>query len=134
MNTRNLAKYAPFVLRLGLGIVFAVHGYQKMFIQGFDGVAEFFASVGIPAAMFFAYIVTILELIGGIMLIVGLLTKWVSTLFALDMIVALLVVHAQNGFYVSGGGYEFVLILLAGSISLILSGPGLYSIDKKTRR
>lgn len=133
MNTKKLSKYAPFVLRLGLGIVFAVHGYQKMFVQGFDGVAEFFASVGIPAAMFFAYVVTILELVGGIMLIVGLLTRWTSTLLAIDMIVALLVVHAQNGFYVSGGGYEFVLILFAGSVSLLLSGAGIYSIDNKTR-
>lgn len=131
MNTKNLSKYSPFILRLGLGIVFAVHGYQKMFIQGFDGVAEFFTSIGIPAAMFFAYVITILELVGGIMLIIGLLTKWVSGLLAIDMLVALLVVHAQNGFYISGGGYEFVLVLFVGAISLLLTGPGIYSVDKK---
>lgn len=131
MNTKKLNKYAPLILRLGVGIVFAVHGYQKMFIQGFDGVAGFFSSVGIPAAMFFAYLVTILELAGGIMLIAGLLTRWISGLLAINMIVAMFVVHIQNGFYVSGGGYEFVLILLVSSLSLMLSGAGTYSLDRK---
>lgn len=130
-SINKCSRYAPFVLRIGVGLIFLIHGYQKMFIQGFDGVAGFFGGIGIPLALFFAYVVTILELAGGLMLILGLLTRWISGLLAINMVIAFLVVHVQNGFYVSGGGYEFVLVLFVASVSLLLSGAGVLSLDRK---
>jgi len=122
-------QYAPIFTRIALGIVFFVHGYQKLFIQGIDGVAGFFGSVGIPAAFIFAYVVTLLEFFGGIALIFGLFTRFVAALFVIDMIAALFAVHLQNGFSVSNGGYEFVFVLAAASFSLVFSGAGAYALD-----
>lgn len=121
---KDWSMFAPTVLRVALGVVFAVHGYQKLFVQGFDGVAGFFAGLGIPAAMFFAYIVTLLEFVGGILLILGVLVRGVAVLLVVDMLVATLLVHLPNGFSVSDGGYEFTFVLLFGALSLLLSGAG----------
>ncbi len=119
-----------FVLRVVTGIIFAVHGYQKL-SGGIEMVGGFFASLGIPAALFFAYVVTFVELLGGIALIIGLFTRWASILLAINMIAALFLVHIGNGFYVSKGGYEFVLILLAATVALFLEGSGCCAVSGK---
>jgi len=123
----KLQKFAPTVLRLALGIVFVVHGYQKIHGQGFDGVGEFFAGLGIPAAMVSAYIVTLVEFLGGISLIVGFLVRWWSALLAVVMAVATFVVHLPNGF-TGEGGYEWTFVLFFALVSLMLSGPGAWSL------
>ncbi len=133
MNLKNLSKYndwAPLLLRLALGAVFIVHGAQKLF-GGITGTTEFFAGIGIPLAGFFAVIVALVEFLGGIALVLGVLTRYASLLLAIDMLVALLVVHLKNGFFVSNGGFEFVLVLLAGSLALLLRGPGKIAVQKE---
>lgn len=126
-------KYGPFVLRVVVGIVFAVHGYQKI-TMGAAVIAGFFGSVGIPAPLFFAYVVTYVEFLGGITLILGLLTFWASLLLSINMLVALFLVHLPNGFYVNEGGYEFALILLASTVALALMGPGARSLDERVNK
>lgn len=126
-------EYGLFILRLVVGIVFIAHGWQKL-SGGIEGVGGFFGMVGIPAAGFFSYVVTFVEFLGGIALILGVFTSIVSGLLAIDMIVALLVVHLPNGFSVENGGYEFVLTLLATAIALSLTGPGTLSIDSRCTR
>lgn len=120
--------WAPFFLRIAAGLVFAAHGYQK-WTAGMAGVGGFFASLGIPLVGFFAPFVTFLELIGGIALILGLLTHWFGKLFAVEMLVAFLLVHIKNGIFVQNGGYELVLMLFAASISLVITGSGRWSLD-----
>ncbi len=124
-----MKEYSSLPLRLGLGIIFLVHGYMKLF-GGIPGTTEFFTSIGIPLAGFFAYVVSILEFFGGIALILGMFVQWTSILLIINMMVALLVVHLPKGFSVSKGGYEFVLALLAGLFSLAFIGPGKWSLDK----
>lgn len=124
-------EYAPFVLRVIVGAVFAVHGYQKLTAVGIPQFGGFLGSIGVPLPIFFAYVVTYVELLGGIALILGLFAHWAAKLLAIDMLVALLLVHIQNGFYLSNGGYEYVLLLLAATVSLVLSGPGALSLDKR---
>ena len=117
------------LVRVVVGITFFAHGWQKMFMNGIPGVTGFFGSLGIPAAGFFAVVVTLLELVGGFALIFGIGTRIISALLAVNMLVALFTVHISNGFFVNNGGYELVLLLLVGSVSLALSGAGAWSLD-----
>jgi putative oxidoreductase len=123
----KLQKFAPTVLRFALGVVFVVHGYQKLFMQGFGGVGDFFAGLGIPLAMFSAYVVTLVEFFGGMFLILGILVRWSSALLAIVMAVATFVVHLPNGF-TGESGYEWTFVLFFALVSLMLSGPGAWSL------
>lgn len=125
-------EYGLLVLRVVTGIAFALHGWQKL-SGGIEGVGGFFGSLGIPAALFFAYVVTFVEFIGGIALILGFLTRIASGLLGIVMIVALFLVHLPNGFFVGGGGYEYVLVLLSAVIALSLAGPGAFALEKKCK-
>src|SRR5215211_8619069 len=109
------------VLRIVVGMVFLVHGLQKLLVMGFGGVAGFFGSLGVPAPGLFAVIVTLVEVLGGLALILGLLTRLAAILLAVDMLVAILAVHLPNGFFVNNGGYEFPLVLLASCVALAVS-------------
>ncbi len=121
------AAWAPLVLRVVVGIAFMLHGWQKV-QMGNAGVAGFFDSIGIPAASFFAFIVTYVEFLGGIALILGVLTHWAAKLLLIDMIVAILVVHLGNGFFVSTNGVELALLLAAACFSLMITGPGKWAL------
>jgi putative oxidoreductase len=122
------------VLRVVVGLVFLVHGYQKLFVMGIPGVTEFFTQIGAPLPGLSAPLVSVLEFAGGIALILGVLTPVVAALLAADMLGAILLVHLPNGFSVSAGGYEFVLTLLAASLALALTGPSAYALDAAFRR
>lgn len=119
---------APLVLRLALGIVFFAHGWQKIDQMGAEGVTGFFDSLGIPFPAFFAILIIALELVGGAALILGILTHWIAKLFAIEMLVAFLLVHLENGVFVQNGGFELVLVLMAGAISLVITGAGKWSL------
>src|SRR5713101_6110914 len=74
------------VVRISMGLIFAVHGYQK-FAGGIAGVSAFFAKVSIPLPGLMAPFIATLELVGGILLVLGLASRWVGLLFAIEMIV-----------------------------------------------
>lgn len=118
------------VLRIVVGIVFAVHGYEKLFVQTIPGVTGFFTQIGAPLPGVTAPLVSVLELVGGVMLILGVLTPVVAALLAVDMVGAIFLVHLANGFSAMNGGYEFVLTLFAASLALALTGPGAYALDR----
>ncbi|MBI4120850.1 MAG: DoxX family protein [Parcubacteria group bacterium] len=120
---------APLVLRIATGLVFFTHGYMKLTTQGVPGVSGFLGSLGFPAPDAFAMILIAVELLGGAALIFGLFTHWAAKLTGIVALVALLVVHIDKGFFVQAGGYEFVLLLLAATISIMITGAGKYSLD-----
>ena len=106
------------ILRLVLGLTFFIHGLSK-FQGGLGNTAGFFESLGIPG--FLAYAVAVIELIGGILLILGIGTRIISVLFAVIMLGAIFTVKLSAGFLGNGqmAGYELELALLAMSIFLV---------------
>ena len=111
-----------------VGFVFFMHGYQKLLKMGIHGVAGFFGHLGIPFPIVAAVLVTLLEFVGGILLITGLATRIPAALLAVDMLVAIFTVHMKNGFF--GMGVEFPLTLVAGLICLALAGGGALSVKR----
>ena len=131
MNANGLTQIQGWgitVLRVVVGIVFLAHGGQKLFVWGFGGVAGFLGQVGIPAPMLAAVVVTLVELLGGLALLLGLFTRWAAIPLAINMAVAILTVHLRAGFFLPNG-YEFALTLLAANVALILLGSGEASLD-----
>ena len=108
------------------GIAFITHGLPKF--ENLQGVQGFFAPVGIPAEL--ALPIGFLKVIVGILLIVGLITRITSILFIIEMIGVVLVVKAGASITGEGGIEVELLLLMAISISLLLSGPGRISIER----
>ncbi len=117
------AGWGPIVLRVIAGIIFAYAGWNKF--GDLEGTVKAFMGMGIPAATFSAYLVTIVELLGGIALIAGLWTHLAAKLLGIVMVVAFFVT-VQGGFMSAG----LPLALFAICFSLFTTGGGKYSMDK----
>ena len=133
MAKNNLSQWSLALLRAVLGVIFVYHGYFKLFAPGgFKGTVGFFLAIGIPAAQYVALLVGALEFFGGILFLIGLLTRWVSVLFIIEFLVAFFKVHLKNGFAIgSSYGYEFVLLILAALAVVLFNGAGKLSAGKK---
>lgn len=117
------------VLRVVTGLVFFMHGWQKLFDDGISATRDGFDAMGVPLPAVTAPLVTFLELIGGLMLMVGALTAIVGILLVVDMTAAFFIVHVEHGFFVANNGFEFVLLLGSAALALVIAGPGSYSVD-----
>ena len=122
------AAWGLTVLRIAVGLVFVMHGGQKLFVWGFPGVTAAFTSMGIPLPALSAVVVTLVEFLGGIAYLAGFLTRWVAVPMAINMAVAILAVHLKGGFFLPSG-YEFALTLLAAHLTLALAGADARAID-----
>lgn len=117
------SSWAPVVLRVVAGIIFVYSGWTKF--QDMQATIGFFGQAGIPAANFFAYLVAIIELVGGIALIAGLWTRVAAKLLGIIMLVATLL-SLQQGFQMA----TLPLVMLAVCFSLFCTGGGKHSIDR----
>ncbi|MBA3893032.1 MAG: DoxX family protein [Gemmatimonadales bacterium] len=121
------ALYAGLILRVALGIVFIAHALLKPLVFTFPGTVAFFAAHGFPG--WTAYPVFAAELVGGIALIAGMHTRWVS-LALVPVLLGALTVHWSNGwsFTATDGGWEYVAFLIAALIAQAALGDGAYAI------
>ncbi|MBC1458428.1 DoxX family protein [Listeria newyorkensis] len=109
-------KYGILIVRILLGGLMFLHGLQK-FTNGIGGTVQFFDSLGIPG--FMAYIVALIELVGGLALVFGVLVPYVSALFVVVLAVAIVTVKFSSGFL---GGYEPEFVLLVLSVVTLITG------------
>src|SRR5919206_5284446 len=131
--TPRLASFAPLVARVIVGAIMAVHGWQKLSMGPANVGQGMLASLGVPLPVFMGYVVTFTELIGGILLIIGLLSRLAALILAIEMVFTTLLVKINVGFIAppgSGAGAELDLILLAAFLTILLVGPGRLSLDE----
>jgi len=122
MNNKNLAL---LLLRIGVGLIFVLAGWGKL--TGIENVQSFFGNVGIPLAGIMAWVVALVEFVGGLMVLIGYKVKIPSLLLAFIMIVAILTVKlgGDGGF----SGMRVDIMLLVTSLALAIQGSGGYSVD-----
>ena len=132
-NIRTRPDLALLVLRLAVGFSFFMHGYQKVFGTGVGGVTQGFTRMGIPLPEVAAPFIAFLELLGGIALMLGVLTRVAAFLLACDMAVATTLVHMKNG-YLGQGGMELTFLLGMMALAVALAGAGPLSIDAAMAR
>jgi len=125
------------ILRLGIGLIIAAHGAQKLFgVWGGPGMEKWTQSVQrlrIRPAQPWAWVAALSEFGGGLLLALGLLSPLGSLALMGAMLVAIATVHLPKGFWVSKGGFEFNLSLIAGAAALAFTGTGSYSLDGALR-
>ena len=128
----------PLVLRVALGVVIFPHGAQKLLGwfggDGYRNTMGFFTKgMGIPAIL--AFLVIFVEFFGSLALIFGMLTKLAALGIGVDMLVAALLVHRSNGFFMNwegereGEGFEFHILAVAIALALVIGGGGTLSLD-----
>ena len=131
-------RLGQMILRVVLGVIFVAHGAATMFGDGgTGGLAGFLGSLGIPVPVLAAWMITLLEFVGGMFLIVGLFVVPTAILLAVHMLAGIILVQIPNFFVIgpdAAGGYEFNLLLIAGLLSLLLGGPGLAAVDSRMQR
>jgi putative oxidoreductase len=131
---RRLSPAAPVIARLLVGIVMAAHGWDKLTGMTPAGFGEgMLGGLGVPAPVAFGWIVTIIELVGGVLLIVGALTRIAALLNVGVLVGALLLVKIDIGLLAPIGadmpGAELEFGLIAGLLVVALLGPGKPSVD-----
>jgi putative oxidoreductase len=133
----RLKPYAYTLLRVAYGAWYIPHGGQKLF-GWFGGnianTAKGMDAGGISPGMFWAYYIGVLELLGGALLVVGLLTRPVAALFAGFMAVATFYYNAKFGYFWTSRGLEMPLLLLVIAIVILIRGGGEHSIDRRIGR
>ena len=131
----NRAMSAPvgditlLIARIILGVILFAHGIQKLIIVGFAKTFEQFEAMGIPLAIASSAFVTVVEFVGGLLLILGALTRIVVSLHIVVMVGAAIFVHASRGLFAQDGGWELVAVIAACELTFATFGAGRYSVD-----
>ena len=126
IETRT-APYAALVLRLSLGVMFVGHALLKLLVFTLPGTAQFFQSIGLPG--FLGYAVFAAELIGGVLLIAGIGSRWVAAALV-PVLLGATWAHLGNGwlFSATNGGWEYPAFLTAAAVVQALLGDGAYAL------
>ena len=131
MTHNSGALYGGLVLRVALGVMFIAHSaYLKLVVFTLPGTASFFESIGLPGLL--AYLVFGAEVVGGILLLLGLQTRRVAAALV-PILLGATWVHSRNGwlFTNSGGGWEYPLFLAAATLALALIDESAWSLDAR---
>lgn len=125
-----MAQYGATLLRLILGIVYIMHAYLALVINGPTGMINYNIKAGIPFPEIATWYLILAHGLGGVFLVLGLFTRWAALANVPVILGALLFVHLKNGFWVFKNGYEYVLVLLVASIAMAMIGGGALSLRR----
>lgn len=133
-SSETAAQWGLALVRLALGIPMLIGGIGKIFgvgpkPLGISGFTGFLASLGVPFPTIAAWGVGLVELVGGILLLVGLAVRLASAVIAIDMLVATVLYHLPNGYPAASNGIELTLTLTLIAVALLLSGPGAFALE-----
>lgn len=118
------------ILRVGIGVTLASHGYNKFFGGGrIPGTANWFDGMGMRPGRVHAILAASTEMGAGILMALGLLTPLAGAAFISLMIVAAYTVHLKNGFFIVKSGWEYNWVLALIGLTVATIGPGRYSVD-----
>jgi putative oxidoreductase len=135
MNQENepvLQRWGLVPLRVVVGLVFLMHGGQKLFGFGLSGTADIMGKLGLPVPSLSAAIVIAAELVGGLAILSGLYARWAGVALAIEMLVAIPVARVHGGFF-APYGFEFELTLLAACLTFAALGSGGVSLERMLR-
>jgi putative oxidoreductase len=135
MTSSRSAALAAFVLRVGLGAMYLAHSVVlKLMTFGLPGTAAFFVSVGLPGWL--AYVTFVAEVLGGVLLILGVQSRWVAVALLPPLFGAIIWVHGANGwvFTAAGGGWEYPAFLIVASVAQFLLGDGAFALSRAGNR
>ncbi len=144
---RTVRDWAPLSLRLAIGFGFVYHGFPKVFSSaGHESFVGMLQMIGVPAPGLAAWVVGIVELIGGLALLAGAFVQLAAIPLIINMLVAMFTVHLPQGFNfmnITGmtdsgpqfgmPGYEVNLLYIAGLVTLMLGGAGALSVEERMR-
>lgn len=137
MSRARRSEIGILILRVSLGLIFFLHGSEKLFGSGFSFVSEMLNMAGWILPVWLLLIVALVELLGGAALILGFAARPVALVLMLEMIVAVVLFHARQGFFIHtvpnaplAYGFEFHLALIGGLLATSLAGPGAYAVWK----
>ena len=124
------APYAALLLRLTLGTMFVAHALLKVFVFTLPGTVQFFESLGLPAAL--AYVTVAAELVGGVLLILGIGSRWVAVAL-IPFLLGAAWVHLGNGWLFSApkGGWEYPVFLVIVAVVQALLGDGAFALGNR---
>lgn len=132
--TSPLEPYAYPLIRFSAGAILVPHGWAKLVGGGLSGTAAFMAKIGLEPATALATYIALLELVGGAMLALGLLTRLVAIQVVGFMAVAAFYVHWGNGSCWAKGGYEYPLLWGLVALAIAAKGGGWLSLDRRLGR
>ena len=136
-----MSQYGATVLRLFLGVTFVMHAYLAFVIYTPAGAAAFNARMGIPLPEVAAWFTILEHGLGGLMMILGLWTRWAALANLPVMLGALVFVHLSQGYFLKGvlvgsapqaAGYEYVLLIVGATLAQVLLGGGALAITRRS--
>ena len=136
-----MSQYGATVLRLFLGVTFVMHAYLALVIYTPAGAAAFNARMGIPLPEVAAWFTILAHGLGGLMMILGLWTRWAALVNLPVMLGALIFVHLSQGYFLKGvlvgsapqaAGYEYVLLIVGATLAQVLLGGGALAITRRS--
>lgn len=122
------------LLLLRLVLAYGFYGPAKMKWKDINSVIDWFGSIGIPAPVFNAYLAAGTEMLGVVLLVLGLSTRLIAIPLVITMLVAIKTVHWANGFEAADNGFEIPLYYTIMLLTLLVYGPGKWSVDYLIRR
>ena len=125
-----MASYGAMLLRLILGIVYIMHAYLALAVLGPAGMIAYQAKAGVPFPEIATWYLILAHGLGGILLVLGIFTRWAALANVPAMLGAIVFVHLKKGFWAHEGGYEYALVLLVATVAVAMIGGGALSLKR----